>query len=269
MKISIIVPLYYGEKYLNKLISKFKINESRLPAGYELQIIFVKDSMEDIDIQQYRDSELEIVFIQNKQNKGIHYSRTVGVKNATGEYIHMLDQDDEITDDFYLSFIGKLEKADVVVCNGIEQKDNYDKMLYRYYFMHYTVKFCYFYTKFSCRIISPGQCLIKKDSIPIEWMENIIKNNGADDAMLWMMMLYDKKVFALNRHVGYIHVNTGNNVSLDSHKMTNSLKEVRDILKKNKMISKNNLKRLDAQLCSKKKSAIVLLIEKLNRKRGE
>lgn len=266
MKISVIVPLYYGEKYLENLIAKFKENELKLSKGIKLQIIFVKDSMEDIDLQKYKDSTLDITFIQNKSNKGIHYSRIEGIKFATGEYVHMLDQDDEITGDFYCSFIKKMKKADVIVGNGVEQRNNYDKMLYKYYLMQYTVKFPYFYTRFSCRIISPGQCLIKKESISKEWMENIVTNNGADDAMLWLMMLYEKKVFAINRHIGYVHVNTGNNVSLDSQKMKNSVKEVRDILKRTKMITKGNLKRLDAQLGDRKKSFIVLLVEKMNKK---
>lgn len=266
MKISVVVPLFKGEKYIKGLIDKFEINKQNLGAKYELQIIFVKDSMEDIDLDKYMNGNLEMIFLQNSENKGIHYSRVRGISAADGEYIHMLDQDDEITDDFYLGFADKLGKADVIVSNGIEQRLNYDKMLYKYWFMHYTVKFSYFYTRFSCRIISPGQCLIRKKSIPQEWKDNILKINGADDAMLWLMMLYKKSKFALNRHIGYIHVNTGINVSLDSDNMRNSVKEVCNILKKTQLVSNADFNRLEKQLEKKKKSVIVRIIEKLNRK---
>lgn len=267
MKISVIVPLYYGEKYLDNLIQKFKENQKSLPESIKLQIIFVKDSMEDIDLCKYEDSSIDINFIQNKTNRGIHFSRVEGIKYATGEFIHMLDQDDEITGDFYCNFLNKMKNADVIVGNGIEQRTNYDKMLYKFYFMHYTVKFSYFYTRFSCRIISPGQCLIRKKSIPQEWFENIVTNNGADDAMLWLMMLYEKKLFVLNRHVGYIHVNTGNNVSLDTKIMKKSVEEVRDILSKTGMVSKGDLKRLNLKLCNRNESFIVRIIEVVNKKK--
>ena len=265
MTISIIIPLYYGEKYLKNLIQMLEKNELNLPIGYRLQIVFVKDSDEELNINNYMKGKKNIIFIQNEKNMGIHYSRVKGISVSSGEYIHMLDQDDEISDDFYLNCINKIKNADVVVCNGMEQRNEYSKVLYKYYIMQYTVKFSFFYTKFSCRIISPGQCMIRKSSIPKEWMGNIIRENGADDAMLWLMMLHNKKKFAINRKIEYIHVNTGCNTSLNIDKMNSSVIEVRDVLKRLNMISDGDLKRLDKQINNSVKSKLVMLVEKINK----
>lgn len=45
----------------------------------------------------------------------------------------------------------------------------------------------------GCAITSPGHCLIRKTSIPQLWKENILKNNGSDDLLLWLLMLEENK----------------------------------------------------------------------------
>ncbi len=266
MKISVVIPLYNGEKYINYMLNTMKCNSQKLPDGYHLEILFIKDSTESIEFDKYKIENLDVKFLENKENKGIHYSRVRGILCSSGEYIHMLDQDDKITEDFYLHFLKYFNKGDVIVGNGIEEKNGYDKYLYKYYFMQSTVKYKYFYTKFSCRIISPGQCLIKKTSIPNAWIQNIVKKNGSDDAMLWLMMLHDKRNFIVNRYVGYRHINTGANLSLDIQKMNTSLSEIIEIMKKTNYISKKDLLRLQSQLSNNNKSFFVKCMEKLNKK---
>ena len=64
------------------------------------------------------------------------------------------------------------------------------------------------------RIVSPGHCMIKKTSIPIEWKQNIMEVNGSDDLFLWILMFSKGSIFKADSKPVYIHKNTGENLSL-------------------------------------------------------
>ena len=92
-KVSFIVPLYNGRKYIEGLVSAIqKIDYSNI------ELIFIDDGSTDkskelYDIQ-YRDME-DIYYIY-QSNGGIANARNVGVDNANGDYLIFLDQDDSI-----------------------------------------------------------------------------------------------------------------------------------------------------------------------------
>lgn len=269
MRVSVIIPLYYGMKYIKRLITMLQHNYDNLSDGHDMEVIFVKDSLEKFDESIFNTSEtdMSIKLLLNDRNYGIQYSRIKGIENSSGEYIHMLDQDDEISNNFIENALNKIGKADVLVCNGKKQYDGYYKILYKYRFMQWTVKHKWFYTKFSCRILSPGQCLIKKKSIPSLWMNNILKNSGTDDAFLWLLMLSDRCKFKLEYNIMYIHNITSVNLSSDSEKMGQSLKELIGICKKTKCLDNNTIKRMELSLNREKKSKLVQVIEKINKEK--
>ncbi|WP_201779819.1 hypothetical protein, partial [Liquorilactobacillus vini] len=79
-----------------------------------------------------------------------------------------------------------------------------------------------FYFLYGNQIVSPGQCLIKKSSIPHEWLESKLDINGADDWLLWVMMLVKGKKFVMNDDYLYTHNNLEHNTSDDENKMIQS-----------------------------------------------
>lgn len=272
MKISIIVPIYKGENYIQPVYDMVKKNLEVLDSTHTLELIYIND-YPDIDISEKvntlsKSEFLSVKLVNNDKNSGIHFSRVQGLKNATGEYIMFFDQDDTITDNYFASQIKHLKKnTDVLIANGIAQFPDYEKLLYRYYLMQWTAKHIWFYAKFDCRVISPGQCLIKKASIPIEWYDNIMKQNGADDYFLWLMMLTKDAKFSINRDRLYTHVYTANNTSLDNDKMYSSVDELIDINKNIHAIDDKAIAHIIARNSSDhKKSALVKLVEKMNRK---
>jgi glycosyltransferase involved in cell wall biosynthesis len=99
-KISVIVPVYNSEKYLNKCIESI-INQDEK----DLEIILVDDKSKDksLDIMEsYKDKYPEqIKIVENNTNRGAGYSRNQGIDNATGEYIGFVDSDDYIEKDMY------------------------------------------------------------------------------------------------------------------------------------------------------------------------
>lgn len=119
--ISVIVPIYNVEKYLEKCI------ESIVNQSYKnLEIILINDGSPDSSkeiCEKYRQIDSRIVLI-NKKNGGLSSARNAGLKNATGEIIVCVDSDDWINKDMIQVMYQNLEKynADLSVCN-FEIKD--------------------------------------------------------------------------------------------------------------------------------------------------
>ena len=90
-KISVIMPVYNGEKFLKEAIESI-LNQTF--QNFELIIINdgSKDSSLDI-IKKYENSDNRIKVI-NQENAGVSVSRNNGIKNSIGEYVAFIDCDD-------------------------------------------------------------------------------------------------------------------------------------------------------------------------------
>ena len=114
--ISIIIPVYKVEKYLEKCI------ESVLKQTYtNLQVILVYDGSPDncgkiCDEYAKKDSRIEVI---HKVNGGLSDARNVGIAKAKGKYIGFVDSDDYIKEDMYEILINLIKEydADVSICN--------------------------------------------------------------------------------------------------------------------------------------------------------
>ena len=88
VKISIIVPVYKVEKYLDKCV------ESIVEQTYKnLEIILVDDGSPDncsamCDAWAQKDSRIRVI---HKKNGGVSDTRNVALKTVTGEYILFVD----------------------------------------------------------------------------------------------------------------------------------------------------------------------------------
>jgi len=233
--ISVIVPVFHGRCYIKEIVGMVERNAARVDRPVEL--VLVNDSPEESIEDVCAGRLVNIVVLCNGRNRGIHYSRALGVRNSHGEYILMLDQDDRISDRFLASQMEKIGKADMVVANGYEELREGRRVLYRYAPMQWTVKHGIFYTVFGSRILSPGQCLLRRESIPEPWFRTLIKNNGADDYLLWIYMLRKRSRIKINRDTLYVHRFTGENTSDDVTGMQASLQEVLCVARKNHALS--------------------------------
>ena len=117
-KISIIVPIYNAEKFLNKCI------KSILKQTFEnFELILVNDGSTDksLDIcNKYAKSDKRIKVI-NKKNEGSVLARKRGIKEAKGDYVIFVDADDWIS-------INALE-----VINEEINNNNADVIVFNYY----------------------------------------------------------------------------------------------------------------------------------------
>lgn len=115
-KVSIIVPIYNAQNYINKTI-KSLINQTLK----EIEIILVNDGSKDESKQiceKYAKEDDRIILI-NKTNGGIADTRNVGMQIATGKYIMFLDADDLFEMDSCEKMFYAIEKsgADYVIGN--------------------------------------------------------------------------------------------------------------------------------------------------------
>ena len=102
--ISVIVPVYKAEKYLEKCL------DSIVGQTYkDLEIILVDDGSPDSSgriCDKYAENDNRIKVI-HKKNGGDSSARNAGFKEATGKYITTIDSDDWIELDAYEKMLKK------------------------------------------------------------------------------------------------------------------------------------------------------------------
>ena len=100
MLISIIIPAYNAEKYLDDCLSSC-YRQDVLIDDYE--IILINDGSTDrtLDIAKKWASDHGNIRIISQENKGLSEARNIGIANAEGEYIMFIDSDDWIADNCF------------------------------------------------------------------------------------------------------------------------------------------------------------------------
>ena len=116
IKVSIIVPVYNVEEYLDKCIESLTNQTLK-----EIEIIMVNDGSPDNSekiIKKWikKDSRIKLY---NKENGGQASARNLGLTKATGEYIAFVDSDDYVDKKMYEELYNqaKLKKLDILLCN--------------------------------------------------------------------------------------------------------------------------------------------------------
>ena len=114
-KISIIVPVYKVEPYLDKCVSSI-VNQTYT----NLEIILVDDGSPDncpamCDAWAKKDSRIRVI---HKPNGGLSDARNAGMAAATGELMAFVDSDDRIAPDMYEHLYQRLteDNSDIAAC---------------------------------------------------------------------------------------------------------------------------------------------------------
>lgn len=231
--ISIIIPVYKGRRYINRLqhmIDK-SVSYENLYQMCSVEVLFINDSPEEKLKCEYTSKYVKCYIYDNFQNMGIHQSRINGLKYSKGEYIIFLDQDDYINVEYLYSQWKNIKKfnADVLICNGWKTRFlplwNKQEMLE-------VLKNIYSFSKTGNPIISPGATIIRSDSISNYWKENVMKRNGADDWFLWILMMLEEKNFVLNENFLFYHTPRRTINSISFEEMKKSEMEMYGLLKK-------------------------------------
>ncbi|MCI8597094.1 MAG: glycosyltransferase [Lachnospiraceae bacterium] len=220
--ISVIVPIYYGGKYIPSIIGQVEDCKKCLKEEAYIELLLVNDAPDAPLSPMWKSSEIHVRIINTDKNVGIHGARVKGLRECQGEYLLFLDQDDRIRPTYFYSQLRSIEKNDAVICKGLSGGKEYysdDEVFKKLLSKEFVLK------NWN-QIISPGQVLLRKRAIPVTWSENIIKFNGADDWFLWLCMMAEESRFSLNKEVLYEHVVHEENASGDLAGMAQSEHEV-------------------------------------------
>ena len=114
IKVSVVVPVYNVEKYLEKCL------ESIVEQTYQnIEIILVDDGSTDksgeiLDRYAQKDNRITVV---HKKNEGVSTARNIGIESASGEYVCFADADDYLMPDYveYLLTLAVDNNADVAM----------------------------------------------------------------------------------------------------------------------------------------------------------
>ena len=111
-KISVIIPIYNAEQYIHYSLRSVQNQKMK-----EIEIIIIDDNSNDDSIkivQKYMEEDKRIKLIENKNNRQILFSKSIGALNSKGKYIIELDQDDMfIRDDAFDIIYNESEKNDL------------------------------------------------------------------------------------------------------------------------------------------------------------
>lgn len=110
-KISIIVPVYNVEQYLN-----FCIDSILAQVYTDFEVLLIDDGSTDnsgkiCDEYSEKDSRISVF---HKENGGVSSARNVGLDNASGKYICFVDADDWIENTYVQYIIENIGNADIM-----------------------------------------------------------------------------------------------------------------------------------------------------------
>ena len=126
VKLSIIVPVYNSEKFLNKCIESLRNQTIK-----DIEIILINDGSTDGSLEickefAQKDSRIKVF---SQENSGQATARNVGLDNAAGEYITFADADDWVDNDYYEKLMDTAirHNADVSCASIIRERKNSNK----------------------------------------------------------------------------------------------------------------------------------------------
>lgn len=124
MKLSIIVPVYNAEKYLEKCLDSL-VNQTM----DDYEVILVNDGSKDSSqsiIDSYVNQYPELIRAVTVENGGQGRARNIGIDMARGAYIGFVDSDDWVASDMFEKLYTAVveDDADMAVCDTVQCFDD-------------------------------------------------------------------------------------------------------------------------------------------------
>ena len=117
MKISVIVPVYNVENYLEKCLNSL-VNQTL----EEIEILVINDGSTDYSqkiIDEFQKKFPQKIKVFSKENGGLSDARNFGIERASGNFLAFVDSDDYISENMFLEMydLAIKNEAELVICN--------------------------------------------------------------------------------------------------------------------------------------------------------
>ncbi len=110
IKVSIIIPVYNVEPYLRQCLDSVCNQTFK-----DIEIICINDCSIDNSLkilEEYQKKDNRIKITDLKENKGVSYSRNIGLKLAKAEYVTFVDSDDFVSSNYTEILYNNIKKFD-------------------------------------------------------------------------------------------------------------------------------------------------------------
>ena len=254
-KVSVIVPVYNGEKYIKKCIDSITNQTFK-----DFELIVVNDGSTDNTLKILNEIKDKRLIILDKKNGGVSSARNMGYSRASGKYVLFFDSDDFMENEMLEIMVNDIENNDVqaVRCNlYIYYEDTKIKEKYYEYLFngeyHIVNRNTILESAISGDIMafSPNMLFKRNDNInlyneKIQYMEDVI---------FYVTILKDiSKIYIENRPL-FNYVKNKNSSTNDQEKiMINILslplykKELEKELKKQGFYTEKRIKKVNLRL---------------------
>ena len=226
MKLSICVPIYGTEKYIERCA------RSLFEQTYaSIEYIFVNDCTKDHSVEilnkvlnDYPHRKGQTHIISHETNQGLAGSRLTGMFNSHGDYLWFVDSDDYV------------EKDAVAKClQGMS--DGYDMIIFNYYKENLECQIPYKEKEISVtnvltNHVSPSiwKCVVRRDLLFKNEIYPIVGLNYSEDFLLLSkLVLVSNRIIQLNNSFLY-HYELGNEQSYLHTPSVNSMENCIDVM---------------------------------------
>ncbi len=125
MKFSVIIPVHNAEKTIERCIVSMFANSFN-----DMEVVAVEDGSSDNSwavLHRLSDRYPRLKIYQNERNRGVSFTRNVGLDYAEGEYICFTDSDDWVEPDYLQRFADALEESPDAfpICGFINHDEKY------------------------------------------------------------------------------------------------------------------------------------------------
>lgn len=131
MLLSIISPIYKGEKMLEELVTRIKSSVETFTKDYE--IILVNDCSPDNSWEKITDicgQDKKVKGVNLSRNFGQHYAITAGLAKSSGEWVVVMDCDLQDRPEEIPNLYKKAQEGyDTVFAQRVERKDKFTKRM--------------------------------------------------------------------------------------------------------------------------------------------
>lgn len=240
--ISIIIPAYNAEKFLEQAVNSVKQQAYK---NWEILIIENGSSDKTTNLSEKLVQKDKIALFHSE--KGVSQARNMGIKKASGEWILFLDADDKLEKDALVTFEKKIEEyngVDLIIGQYYQIKRKYtetDRHIITKREINTYMAECMYNPTQECNSTA---VLFKKDVI--------IKNNiwfdcdlsHAEDSLFFLnVLIKSREIVCVDSPVYYVYYNSSSAVrSANSdlfEKYADSIKKIQDLLKEQDLVVKN------------------------------